>query len=543
MLRSERGGRVNKEKGVALTGERFDAAIFDFDGVVADTASLHIRAWKSMFDTFFSMDRKTGGERSGHDLRPFDTQEDYRRFVDGKPRIDGVRDFLRSRNILLPEGRAADPPVLMTLHGLGNWKNRLFQKYLQDEGVRIADSLAALLDDLKRHGFRTAVISASKNCTVILEKVGLAERFDAKVDGLDTERLGIPGKPDPGIFLEAAARLGVEPGRCAVVEDSLAGVQAARSGGFGLVAGLAQGERQAEILRGGGADIVIAALSELYVTGTAEAGETPSGSLPSALAARDEILAETRGRRFALFLDYDGTLTPIVETPDRAVLSSEARRLIADLAALVPVAVVSGRDLRDVRKLVGIDSLIYAGSHGYEIEGPGALRVEHEEAGAALPVLDGAEQGLKAALRDVRGCLVERKRFSIAVHYRLVADEEVPAVENAVNDMAGRHPGLRKTYGKKVFELQPALEWNKGEAILFLLRKLRLDGGDVLPVFIGDDVTDEDAFRALRGRGITVVVREQAGPTAARFTLRDPGEVLRFLQMILEIEKGGSLHA
>ena len=534
---------MQKEQRTILTREGFDAVIFDFDGVVADTASLHARAWKSMFDTFLSMDGRAGGEKEGPLLSPFDSEEDYRLYVDGKPRIDGVRDFLRSRNILLPEGRDTDPPGLKTLYGLGNWKNRLFQKYIKDEGVKIADSLAGVLQELKRHGFRCAVISASKNCTAILETVGLAERFDAKVDGLDAERLGIRGKPDPGVFLEAAARLAVEPWRCAVVEDSLAGVEAARAGGFGLVVGFAGGERQAAHLRGGGAEIVIADLSELSVGESAPLQGIAADSLPSALDSREAILAEARGRRFAIFLDYDGTLTPIVETPDRALLSHDARRLIAELAEVCPVAIVSGRDLRDIRKLVGIDSLIYAGSHGFEITGPGGLQVEHEAAGAYLPSLDAAERALKDGLRGMRGCLVERKRFSIAVHYRLVADEEVSAVEKAVNEAADGHQGLRKTYGKKVFELQPALEWNKGEAVLFLLSELRLDGKDVLPLFIGDDVTDEDAFRALRRRGISVVVRDQVGPTEARYTLRSPDEVRDFLGMILEIAKGGAPHA
>ena len=542
-LHNEKERQINRANESVLADDRLGAVIFDFDGVVADTSPLHVRAWKSTFDTFFSAIRKTGDEKSCRDLRPFDPRDDYRRFVDGKPRIDGVRDFLHSRSLRLPEGSDTDPPGLETLHGLGNWKNRLFRKYLEEEGARIDGALPALLRDLKRHGFRTAVISASKNCAAILRDAGYAERFDAVVDGLEAERLGIPGKPDPGIFLEAAERLGVAPRHCAVVEDSLAGVLAAGSGGFGLVVGLAREERHAEILRGGGAGIVIASLSDLSVSGSVRMGEAPDGTLPSALAARDEILAEALGRRFALFLDYDGTLTPIVETPDRALLSPEVRRLLEELAARVPVAVVSGRDLRDVRKLVGIDTLVYSGSHGYEIEGPGDLQAEHEGARAYLPAHDGAERELRGELGGVRGCLIERKRFSIAVHYRLVADADVAAVQAAVNAAADRYPSLRKTYGKKVFELQPALAWNKGEAVRFLLRALRLDREDVVPLFIGDDVTDEDAFRALRERGIPIVVREQAAPTAARYALRDPGEVSKFLQMILEIETGGAPRA
>jgi trehalose 6-phosphate phosphatase len=528
---------MQTKKRTILARDGLDAVIFDFDGVVADTASLHVRAWKNMFDAFLSMEKRAGGEKHGYGLDPFDPEEDYRLHVDGKPRIDGVRDFLLSRGMSLSPGGNTDPPGLKTLHGLGNWKNSLFQKYVRDEGVKVSDSLAGLLLDLKRFGFRIAVISASKNCTAILEKAGLTDDFDTKVDGLDAERLGISGKPDPGIFLEAAARLSTEPRRCAVVEDSLAGVEAAKAGGFGMIVGFTEEEKQAELLRGGGADIVISNLSELSVTGSKPLQKVDSPRLPFALDSRDEIMAEARGRRFALFLDYDGTLTPIVETPDRALLSPETRRLIAELALTWPVAVVSGRDLPDIRRLVGIDSIIYAGSHGFEISGPGGLQVEYGAAGAYLLDLDDAEGALRAELQGVRGCLVERKRFSIAVHYRLVAEEEVARVEKAVNDSAASHPGLRKTHGKKIFELQPALEWNKGEAVLFLLRELRLDGEDVLPFFIGDDVTDEDAFRALRERGVSIVVREQPGPTEARYVLRNPDEVRTFLTMMLEVSK------
>ncbi|HOX94219.1 MAG TPA: trehalose-phosphatase [Syntrophales bacterium] len=530
---------AGKESTFVISKKEFDAVVFDLDGVITDTASTHARAWKNMFDAYLSMDRKAGGEKLGHELRPFDPVEDYRLYVDGKPRMDGVRDFLQSRNISLPEGHETDPPGLKTLHGLGNWKNRLFHKYLQDEGVKTTDSLNGLLGALKRHGLRCAVISSSKNCVAILERAGLAGRFDTRVDGLDAERLGLPGKPDPGIFIEAASRLAVEPLRCAVIEDSRAGVEAAKAGGFGLVVGFSAEKAQADLLRQFGADIVISDLSELTITGDDLPNGTTLARLPSALDRLSEILAEAGGRRFAIFLDYDGTLTPIVETPERAILDAETRRVLAELSALCPTAVISGRDLRDIRHLVGLDSLIYAGSHGFEITDPGGFQVEHEAAGAYLPALDAAEEELKERLGSVPGCLIERKRFSIAVHYRLVAEDEVAGIEQAVNGIRARYPRLRKGHGKKVFELQPDLEWNKGEAVLFLLRELRADGKEFLPLFIGDDVTDEDAFRALRDRGVSIIVREEHGPTEARYGLKNPQEVRIFLERILQACKGG----
>lgn len=523
-----------------ISRKDFDAVVLDLDGVITDTPSTHAKAWKTVFDAYLSMEGRAGGEKIGHVLHPFDPAEDYRLYMDGKPRMDGVRDFLRSRNISMPEGHETDPPGLRTLHGLANWKNRLFHKYLQDEGVKVADSLDGLLGTLKQHGFRCAVISASKNCTATLESAGLVGRFDTQVDGLDTERPGTPGKSDPGIFLEAAARLAVEPPRCVVIEDSRAGVEAARAGGIGLVVGLASAKAQADILRLSGADVVISDLSELSVAGADFPHGTAPVHLPSAIDRLNEILMEAGGRRFAVFLDYDGTLTPIVATPKRAILTAETRQLVAELASICPTAIVSGRDLRDIRKIVGIDSLIYAGSHGFEIVGPGGLQVEHEGAGAYLPDLDAAEGELKDQLGNVRGCLVERKRFSIAVHYRLVADEEVAGIERTVSSIRRRYPRLRMSGGKKVFELRPDLEWNKGESVLFLLRELRIDAKEFLPLFIGDDVTDEDAFRALRDGGVTIIVQDEPRPTVARYGLRNPQEVRVFLGKILETCKGGA---
>lgn len=253
--------------------------------------------------------------------------------------------------------------------------------------------------------------------------------------------------------------------------------------------------------------------------------------IPSALDRMPEIAACLRQRRPAIFLDYDGTLTPIVERPEEARMDEETRALVARLATLCPVAVVSGRDLPDVRARVGLD-LYYAGSHGFDIAGPGGLRHAHERAVAAEPVLDAAEHDLRRALAAIAGARVERKRFSIATHYRMVRSAELPAVERAVNGVRARHAGLRRGRGKKVIELLPALDWDKGAAVLWLLRALELDAADVLPIYVGDDLTDERAFRALATRGLGIVVREKPRPTLARYRLCDPAEVRGFLATI-----------
>jgi trehalose 6-phosphate phosphatase len=254
--------------------------------------------------------------------------------------------------------------------------------------------------------------------------------------------------------------------------------------------------------------------------------------IPSALDRLDEILAPARGTRVAVFLDYDGTLTPIVSHPEEAVLSDSMRQALQDLAARVPVAILSGRDLDDVRERVSIENIVYAGSHGFDIAGPHGLR--RQMASEFLPKLDAAEKNLQEALDGISGARVERKRFSIATHYRNVKEHYVPRVKQVVGEVAWRHRELRKMTGKKVHELQPDIDWDKGRALMWLLDTLGLEGRNVLPIYIGDDRTDEDAFRALEQRGVGILVSEEPrGATAASYSLRDPSEVERFLSELI----------
>ena len=234
------------------------------------------------------------------------------------------------------------------------------------------------------------------------------------------------------------------------------------------------------------------------------------------------------GGQLAVFLDYDGTLTPIVSHPEDAWLSDSMRQTLRSLAARVPVAILSGRDLDDVRGRVHVDGIIYAGSHGFDIAGAGGLR---RELGAAyLPVLDTAETALREALDEIPGAQLERKHFSVAAHYRNVNENDALRVALAVDAVAARHRELRRLDGKKVYELLPDIDWNKGKAVLWLLETLGLIRDKVLPIFIGDDRTDEDAFRALEKRGISILVSEQPQVTAASYWLNNPEEVESFLR-------------
>jgi len=202
--------------------------------------------------------------------------------------------------------------------------------------------------------------------------------------------------------------------------------------------------------------------------------------------------------------------------------------------------VISGRDRPDVQDLVGIDSLIYAGSHGFDIAGPEGELSKYQKASDFLPVLDLAESALMKRLHKITGAVVERKKYSIAVHYRKVSEHHVHQVEEVVDQVRSEHPELRKSSGKKIFELQPDIDWNKGKAVLWLLEILKIDLAHALPLYIGDDTTDEDAFRALRDNGVGIIVTEVSQDTAAQYKLRNPGEVREFLTGLASILKGGT---
>jgi trehalose-phosphatase len=502
---------------VTLSKADYDAVILDMDGVVTKTAKVHAASWKALFDEY----RK----ESRGEWAPFDLDGDYRRYVDGKPRYEGVKSFLESRNINLPYGSPEDDPDKETVCGLGNRKNALFHDRLRKQGVEIYEPGVRLVKALNGAQFKTGVVSSSKNCAAVLEAAGILDLFHARVDGVESEKLGLKGKPDPDIFVEAARRLGAKPRRSVVVEDAIAGVQAGKKGNFGCVIGVDR-TGHAKDLRENGADVVVASLSEVDIIASSEK------RLPSALEAMEEIKEEAQQKEAAVFLDYDGTLTPIVESPDKAVLSDQMRERVINLAEVCTVAVISGRDLKDVQNMVGIDNIFYAGSHGFDIAGPKGKEAEFQQGKDFLPALAEAEEKLRGKLNKIEGTLLERKKFSIAVHYRKVKEEEVARVERVVDEVLGQLPRLRKSYGKKVYELQPKIDWHKGKALLWVLDALNLNRPDVLPFYIGDDTTDEDAFKAIKDRGIGIVVIEKPRPTEAHYSLKNPEEVGKFLEAL-----------
>jgi len=518
------------------------AVIFDMDGVVTDTATVHAAAWKQMFDEYL----KERAKRYGEHFQPFDADLDYRRYVDGKPRYDGVEGFLGSRGISLPYGNRGDKPDQETICGLGNRKNEYYLQRLKKQRVKVYESSIAFIKQLKSIDIRTAIISASRNAETVLEVAGIGDLFSVKVDGVDSIKCQLKGKPDPAIFLEAAKRLKVKAEETAIVEDSLAGVEAGHRGKFKVVIGVDRANQGRE-LRKRGADFVVRDLSEVEIRRTrsrrpAEKHRTIHG-LPSALERKDEIFRRLRERAPAVFLDYDGTLTPIVDDPREATLPDKTRKVIKRLAGHYSVAIISGRDLGDVQHMVGIKDIAYAGSHGFDIAGPGGKYRNQKMGERFLPTLKRAEKELRQAVSDIPGAKIEHKRFAIAVHYRQVRSADVNTLKRRFENALSHYPELRKSTGKKVIELRPNVDWDKGKALLYLLETLYTDGSRVVPLYIGDDTTDEDAFRAIGDRGVTIVVGGERRQTAAHYMLRDPGEVARFLEKLAllaekEVSKG-----
>lgn len=241
----------------------FDAVLFDLDGVLTDTASLHAQAWKSMFDEFL----ERWSVEHGHPFVAFRIDPDYLSYVDGKPRVEGVASFLESRRIVLPDGTPDDPADADTIHGLGRRKNELVLRLIEEAGVTVFPGSVRFVQRVLAAGLRAGVVSSSRNAGRVLRAGRIDHLFEDRVDGIVAAELGLPGKPAPDTFLEAARRMGVDPSRAIVVEDAIVGVEAGRVGGFGYVIGVDR-EGEPDRLAAHGADVVVSDLDELVPDGT-----------------------------------------------------------------------------------------------------------------------------------------------------------------------------------------------------------------------------------------------------------------------------------
>lgn len=260
---------------------------------------------------------------------------------------------------------------------------------------------------------------------------------------------------------------------------------------------------------------------------------TSTDHLPSALEHFDRIAERIKGRHFILCLDYDGTLTPIVQNHKDAIITGEMREKVHGISEKIPVAIISGRDISFIKEHVGLPEAYYAGSHGFEIIGPAGFHHELEEAERTMPIMDRVQQELSEAFPRSTGVELERKKFALAVHFRNADEAMVPLVRAKVAQVLDRYRELRSGKGKMVIELKPALDWHKGRALEVIVQQLD-PKGEAVVAYIGDDVTDEDAFRAI-GKGFGILVGAHEEPTSADHGLKDVAEVGEFLGRLKDL--------
>ena len=384
------------------------------------------------------------------------------------------------------------------------------------------DSTVPLLRRLTDVGIATAIYSSTRDCAQVLRAAGIDELVNLRVDVVE---------PVPAVLTETASRLGVRPVRCVVIDRDQAGISAGGDGGFSLVIGLER-NGQADELLSCGADTVVADLAEISV----RSGGSAMSRIADAAQVYSQVKELVATRRPVVFLDFDGTLSDITAHPDSATLVDGAAEALRALAEQCPVAVISGRDLADVRERVKVDEVWYAGSHGLELMAPDGTYHENAAAADLIGTLARAACRLAEMIGDISGIELEHKRFAVAVHYRNADPADIDRVTAAVRSL-GRSEGLRTTAGRKVIELRPNLYWEKGTTLNWLLERIQAsdcaaDAASVLPIYIGDDITDEDAFDAVQFDGVGIVVRHAEHgdrPSAALFSLESPSTVVEFI--------------
>ena len=345
---------TNKE--YIINSDLYDAVLFDLDGVVTRTAKTHAKAWKKLFDKYLGEKSDTGY------FRPFDLKDDYIKYVDGKPRDDGVQAFFSSRNIVVPYGTALDAYEKKTICGLGNKKNQLFLDLLKKDGVEVYESTIAFIRELREKGFKTAIVSSSKNCHQVIKTADIEFLFDTRVDGVISENLGLMGKPEPDIFIEAARRLSADVNRCVVVEDALSGVEAGKKGGFGLVIGVDRADH-AKSQKQKGADFVVKDFSNI------RAGMTIR-NLPLAMTSIDKIIMLSDDREIVIIIDDE--IFPLDHScsAENTLFYKDMKKILTLLSKQHTVIITSQGRLAQVMESINIDSVYYADRNDCVIKGP-----------------------------------------------------------------------------------------------------------------------------------------------------------------------------
>lgn len=325
--------------------------------------------------------------------------------------------------------------------------------------------------------------------------------------------------------------------RTIVISDVPQVISTIKGRKLAMILGLIDEDQEPKSLYENGADAIVNSLHDIEIVEGNASSTSFTQTLPGAFYELYELRpALTQSMPLFLF-DYDGTLTPIIRDPARAFLPEETRKLLAQLSEKFRVAIVSGRDMNDLKNFIGLDTLIYAGSHGFRISGPGGIDMEHDKVGVLLPRLDKLMELVSGDPElKIQGVEIERKYMAIAVHYRNAPAGTYKNVTQAIKRIISSFDDFTTGRGKKVIEIRPALKWNKGKAVEWIMHALeQIDGLSYLPVYLGDDITDEDAFRVLQNHGIGILVGEHSAPSAASCQLPNVGEVQKLLHYLVHI--------
>lgn len=498
--------------------------IIDLSGVLINTTLLNKIAWEKVLNHFLKE----------HNARYLFNEEDYYSFIEGKPKYERLQNYLGKLNIELPYGNTTDSAGYHSICSLEKKKTKAFTQMLKKGEMDVYENAMQKIKLWKEKGIKTAGVSSDENFNKALESTETGNLFDVLIDAHASRKRGLKEKPEADLYLEAAKELDLPPESCILFDDTVQGLQAGNKGNFGLVVGVNRADNR-KLLSENGADLVIDNFDEFNLSDDPEIAAWFEQPIPPFASEYVKIAKAVYEKTPVLFLDYDGTLTPIVQRPEAAVISEEMKVVLDECASKFKVAAVSGRDMDDLKSRINLENVIYAGSHGFRISGPEGLYMEHEKTDEILPRLGSMEQKLKEAFDNVtEGVQVERKRYAIAVHYRNAKPEDTPFIREKVLELTQNSEGFKVGEGKKILEIKPDIDWHKGKAVLWILDKLGLtDNTRYIPIYIGDDVTDEDAYRALKDRGIGIQVGPGAENTAAQFRLKNVYQVRLFLKELV----------
>ena len=381
------------------------AIVIDMSEVLVHTAEINRNAWAIVFDEYFKISK----------INQAFTEHDYTTFIEGQPRYQRVNHFLHSKSLSLPYGNQSDPAGYDTACSLEKRKSKIFTHMLVEGHIKVYDKAVQKIKEWKGNGLKTAIVSCDENFKKALKLSEIMDLFDVKIDGHASRKLGLKEKPEADLYLEASKKLNLPPESCILFDDTVAGMQAGSKANFGLVVGVNRSGNR-KILSENGADMVIESFDDLDLFNDPEIKAWFSQPVSPFAAEYVKIGEAVYEKTPVLFLDYDGTLTPIVQNPEDAVISNEMIEALKECSSKFTVAAVSGRDMDDLKTRINLDNLIYAGSHGFRISGPDGLFLEHEKTQEILPVLDKVEKQLRKVFSDTtENVRIERKRYAIAI--------------------------------------------------------------------------------------------------------------------------------